>query len=141
MLRNSLFVLALTLALASASHADSEKVEVCHNGRTLDVAIASVAAHQRHGDVACTCEAIEECSAAGGILDEAGCECAPEEPYYPAFCICGDPAAGAAYEIPTGACVTEPYCKDDLYDECIYFCLDLGYLPGGSFCDVIGCAP
>jgi hypothetical protein len=86
MKRSALFlsVGAAVMLLASGALAGQAKVEICHvppgnpdNARTISVSENAVAKHvEKHGDIACSCEAIDDCAAQGGELDTETCECA-----------------------------------------------------------------
>jgi hypothetical protein len=129
------FVFALGVTIvASASLADSHKAEVCHKGRTIDVASASVAAHQWHGDVACSCEDIDACAVSGGTLDPASCQCTPPEQIVGMLCTCVDPLTLALTDVPF-ECGPLSYCIDGVYLDCVYACFDLGLQHGASGCD------
>jgi hypothetical protein len=66
----------IAMLLGSLAMAKQPMVEVCHKGtQTIRIAAPAVPAHVRHGDTACACEVIDDCTAEGGDLDPQTCEC------------------------------------------------------------------
>jgi hypothetical protein len=70
------------LPMSMAAAAKVQKVDVCHvppdapeDRQTLQVPAQAVPAHVAHGDIACSCEVIDDCAEQGGILNEETCEC------------------------------------------------------------------
>jgi hypothetical protein len=72
------------LLLGSAAMAGQPKVLICHappgnpsNAQTISVAAPAVPAHLAHGDIACTCAAIDGCTNPRVLDANCNCTCAP----------------------------------------------------------------
>ena len=130
------FGTALSILLVGSAAAT--KVEICHKGRTIDVALASLPAHEAHGDVGCGCDVIAACLDAGGILDEETCQCAapPAQDLLGALCYCFQSGAIVPHHV---GCVTSDVCAIGFFFECMSFCADLGYGVIASACDPALC--